>query len=146
MITSPPETRWLPEIAGPVAGPIVNCHCSRCRKARAAAHASNFFVDLATFRWLRGEERLVSYKVPEAERFRQSFCRTCGAKVPQVNVERKRVVVPAGSLDDDPGAREELHIFVGSKAPWYEIADDLPRHEAYPPGSYPPPSRRMQGA
>ena len=57
---------------------------------------------------------------------------------------RGRVVVPAGSLDDDPGAREELHIFVGSKAPWYEIADDLPRHEAYPPGPYPPPSRRTR--
>jgi len=23
-------------------------------------------------------------------------------------------------------------MFVGSKAPWYEILDDLPRHDAYP--------------
>jgi hypothetical protein len=113
------------EITGPVAWPIVNCHCSRCRRGRAAAHASNLFVDLANFRWLRGEELLVSYKVPEAERFTQWFCRTCGAKVPGVNAQRQRVAVPAGSLDDDPGAREELHIFVGSKAPWYEIADKL---------------------
>ena len=121
--------------------PIANCHCSRCRKGRAAAHASNLFVDLPDFGWLRGEELVASYKVPEAQRFTQSFCRTCGAKVPHVYAERGRVVVPAGSLDDDPGAREELHIFVGSKAPWYEIGDDLPRHEAYPPGPYPPPSR-----
>src|SRR6266849_3005211 len=134
------------EITGPIAGPIVNCHCSRCRKARAAAHASTLFVDLASFRWLRGEELIASYKVPEAERFTQGFCRTCGAKVPGVNTQRRRVVVPAGSLDDDPGAREELHIFVGSKAPWYEIADDLPQHEEYPPGPYPPPSRRLRGS
>jgi len=130
------------EIAGPVPGPIVNCHCSRCRKARAAAHASNLFVDPADFRWLGGEELVASYKPQDAERFTQAFCRRCGAKVPYVNVERRRAVVPAGSLDDDPGARAELHIFVGSKAPWYEIADDLPQHEAYPPGPYPPPSRR----
>jgi hypothetical protein len=52
------------------------------------------------------------------------------------------VVVPAGSLDDDPAAREELHIFTGSKAPWFEIADSLPRHAEYPPGPYPPPPRR----
>src|SRR5437870_4875980 len=121
------------EIGGPVAGPIANCHCTRCRKARAAAHASNLFVQLPDFRWLRGEELVVSYKVPEAERFTQAFCRTCGAKVPHVNAARGRVVVPAGPLDDDPGAREELHIFVGSKAPWYEIAAVLPQHEAYPP-------------
>ena len=130
------------EIAGPVAGPIVNCHCSRCRKGRSAAHASNLFVERPRFRWLRGEELLVSYKVPEAQRFTQVFCRTCGGSAPRVDVERGRVVVPAGSFDDDPGAREELHIFVGSQAPWYEIADDLPRHEAYPPGPYPPLSRR----
>ena len=24
------------------------------------------------------------------------------------------------------------HMFVGSKAPWYEILDDLPRHDGYP--------------
>jgi len=130
------------EIAGQAGGPIVNCHCSRCRKARSAAHASNLFVEQSRFRWLRGEELLVSYKVPEAERFTQVFCRTCGGSAPRVDAARGRAVVPAGSLDDDPGAREELHIFVGSKAPWYAIADDLPRHETYPPGPYPPPSRR----
>src|SRR2546426_4449779 len=132
------------EIAGSPDGPIVNCHCSRCRKGRAAAHASNLFVPLQDFRWLCGEQLVTSYKVPEAQRFTQAFCRTCGAKVPRVDAERGRVAVPAGSLDDDPGAREELHIFVGSKAPWYEIPDDLPQHEAYPPGPYPPPSRRRK--
>src|SRR5437016_5582954 len=50
------------EIAGPAPGPIVNCHCARCRKARSAAHASNLFVEQSRFRWLRGEELLVSYK------------------------------------------------------------------------------------
>jgi hypothetical protein len=133
------------EIDGPLAGPIVNCHCSRCRKGRAAAHASNVFVDLARFRWLRGEDLLAAYKVPEAERFTQTFCRRCGSKAPGVNRARGRVVVPAGSLDDDPGAREELHIYVGSKAPWYDIVDDLPQHEEYPPGPYPPASRRTSG-
>jgi len=46
---------------------------------------------------------------------------------------RDFVVVPAGVLDGDPGIRPTYHIFVGSKAPWHEIADQLPRHEEYPP-------------
>jgi hypothetical protein len=24
------------------------------------------------------------------------------------------------------------HMFVGSKAPWYEIRDELPQHQEYP--------------
>ncbi|MEA2625511.1 MAG: hypothetical protein QOD06_1556 [Candidatus Binatota bacterium] len=127
------------EIDAPISGPIINCHCSRCRKGRAAAHASNLFVDPARFRWLRGEDQLSSYKVPDAERFTQVFCRTCGSPVPRMHAGGTRpVAIPAGSLDDDPGIREEMHIFVGSKAPWYEIADALPQHETYPPGTYPP--------
>jgi hypothetical protein len=152
----PPQTEAVPgavrgsclcggvayEIAAPVPGPIVDCHCSRCRKARSAAHASNLFVGLGAFRWLRGVDLVASWKVPEALRFTHAFCRTCGSGVPRVDVERERVALPAGSLDDDPGAREELHIFVASKAPWYAIADDLPQHDTYPPGPYPPASRR----
>ena len=36
-----------------------------------------------------------------------------------------------GSLVDDPSIRPTEHIFVGSKAPWFEITDDLPQSEEY---------------
>jgi hypothetical protein len=52
--------------------------------------------------------------------------------MPRSDRERGFVVVPMGSLDDDPGIRPERHIFAGSKAPWYEIPDDLPQHAEYP--------------
>ena len=109
-----------------------NCHCSRCRKARGAAHASNLFMPLAGFRFTRGEERLASYKVPEALRFTQVFCRTCGSPMPRVDPDRGIAVVPMGSLDGDPGVRPSRHIFAASKAPWFELADDLPQDAEYP--------------
>jgi len=115
------------ELTGPVRA-FYHCHCRRCRWARGAAYATNLFVDVADFRWIRGAEGVRTYKVPEAERFTQAFCGTCGAKVPRVNEARGTVVVPAGSLDGDPGSRPTAHIFVGSKAPWDTIADDLPQH------------------
>lgn len=120
------------EIDGEVAG-IRSCHCSRCRKARGAAHASNLFAEAGRFRWLRGEALVDAYKVPEAERFAQCFCRVCGSALPRVDAQRGYVVVPAGGLDGDPGARESEHIFVGSKASWYEIGGPLPQHAEYPP-------------
>ena len=108
-----------------------NCHCSLCRRARGAAHASNAFYDADRFRWLRGESEVEVYGLP-GHRFSQAFCRTCGGKVPRHVPERGVAVVPAGCLDGDPGGRPSDHIFVGSKAPWFEIEDDLPRFDGFP--------------
>lgn len=110
-----------------------SCHCGRCRKARSAAHASNLFTSSDGVRFTRGEDLLVSYKVPEARHFTHVFCRTCGSSLPRIDRDRNLAVVPMGALDDDPGIRPQAHIFTASKAPWYDIADDLPQHAEYPP-------------
>jgi hypothetical protein len=125
------------EVAYEVEGDIPfvrHCHCSRCRRARSAAHASNGIVDPARFRFLRGADRLEAFKLPDAERFTQTFCRECGSPMPGTFANRPYVVIPMGSLEGEPGSRPREHIFVGSKAPWYDIADDLPQHAEYPPG------------
>jgi len=120
-----------------VEGPLLfarHCHCSRCRRARAAAHASNLFVAEGGVRYTRGAERVGHYKVPAAERFTQYFCRICGAKLPRPpGASQLPVAIPMGALDDDPGLRPECHIFVASKAPWYEIVGPLAQHAEYPP-------------
>jgi hypothetical protein len=118
-------------------GDITSCHCSRCRKARAAAHGSNTLVALAAFRWLRGESRLRSYKVPDAARFKQVFCGDCGAPQPNVQPDAGRAVIPCGAFEDDPGVREARHIFAPSKAPWFEIAGVLPQFAEYAPPPFP---------
>jgi hypothetical protein len=112
---------------------LMQCHCSRCRKARSAAHGTNLFVPAARLRWLRGQSALAMYKLPEAERFAQAFCKRCGSKMPRD--AGALFVVPAGSLDGDPGIEDRKHIFIGSKAPWFAIADRWPQHEALPPRS-----------
>lgn len=110
----------------------MNCHCHRCRKARAAAHATNGFVAIDAIRFTRGEDNLASYKVPEAEYFTQVFCRNCGSKMPRLDSGRGIAVVPFGGLDDDPQIRPSAHIFVADKANWHEITDDLPRYDQEP--------------
>jgi len=42
------------------------------------------------------------------------------------------VRVPYGALIDEPSLKPTAHMFVGSKAPWHEILDDLPRHDEAP--------------
>ncbi len=125
------------EVTGPMSG-IKNCHCSRCRKASGAAHDSILTLANEDFRWLSGEDRVQQFKLPEARRYWVSFCSLCGSLVPFVRAGREGVGIPAGSLDDDPGNRETHHIYVGSKAPWHEISDGLPKFDEYPPASFTP--------
>ncbi len=107
-----------------------HCHCSRCRKATGAGFASNLFFPIEAFRFSDGEDHLRSFKPPDAERFTHAFCNVCGSTLPFINKARGRVVVPMGSLDDDPDFGPRAHIFVESKAPWVAITDTLPRHPA----------------
>jgi hypothetical protein len=108
----------------------VHCHCTRCRKARGAAFASNLVTRADGVRLLAGKDLVASWKVPDARWFTTIFCRRCGAKAPRFDHERDLAIVPMGALDDDPGVRPQAHIFVGSKAPWDVITDDLPQHAA----------------
>lgn len=118
------------EVTTPILA-VYNCHCSRCRKARAAAHTTNGFVDPKGLRFTRGADLLTLYKVPEAELFAQAFCRVCGSGMPNIDLTRPRISIPFGTLDDDPGRNVDDHIFCASKAPWHVIADDIPQHAEY---------------
>lgn len=109
------------------------CYCGRCRKGRAAAHASNLFVPADGLRFTRGQAELASFKVPGAKWFTQVFCRHCGSKLPNVDRKRGIAIIPMGSFDDDPGIRPSAHIFVRDRAPWAGIYDDLPQYPERPP-------------
>ncbi|MFP6698629.1 MAG: GFA family protein [Alphaproteobacteria bacterium] len=114
---------------------VHNCHCRRCRKARAAAHTTNGFLSSDAFHFRRGADLLDRHQVPEARSFAQSFCRVCGSGMPSPRPDTGKVAIPLGCLDGDPGQGADDHIFTGSKAPWYEITDGLPRfHEMSTPG------------
>ena len=110
-----------------------NCHCSRCRRGRSAAHATNAFFPSDGFRWTRGEPQVAEYALPDARYFGTAFCRRCGSAVPRLASARGIALVPAGSLDVDPGIRPSAHIYTASKASWFSITDDIPRYDELPP-------------
>jgi hypothetical protein len=100
----------------------------------AAAYATDFRAPSAGFGWLRGREHVRDFLLPGAKWFMTSFCDVCGSVLPHVaRNDPSSVLIQAGALDDDPGIRPVLHLFVGSKAAWEEITDTLPRHDEYPP-------------
>lgn len=120
------------EITGSL-GIFQYCHCSRCRKFTGSAFASNLFVAPADFRWLSGEEWVGRYEVEDAKHFATCFCKRCGSSLPWLAQTGKAVIVPAGTLDSDPGLRPFQNIFCASRAPWYEPPSTLPEYDEMPP-------------
>lgn len=105
---------------------FVHCHCSRCRKATGSGHSTNLIVEPGNLEWIGGRDHIARYDLPSARSFATTVCRTCGAPVPRLSRDGKRVIVPAGSLDDVPSIQPSARIFWGSRAPW-SCSDDLPR-------------------
>lgn len=112
---------------------FLHCHCSRCRKATGTGHASNLFLQPGTLRWLDGEEHIRSFKPPEAQRFTNNFCAVCGSRLPRQATGSDVVMIPAGSLDEEPPIQPQARIFAGSRAAWSCAGDGLPVHAEYPP-------------
>jgi hypothetical protein len=114
---------------------LTTCHCSICRKLSGSAFAAYAHVSKRKFRFISGEDLITHYEsTPGSTR---GFCRVCGSAAPGQAPYLPTVSVAAGLLDDDPGVRPMLHVFVSSKAPWWEITDNLPQHEKWVPGYEP---------
>src|SRR5215469_14977434 len=107
---------------------FIHCHCSRCRKVTGSAHASNIHVRPAQFAWLTGQERTVRFDLAEAQSFATTFCSRCGSPLPHLTRSGRSVIVPAGSLDDEPSTPPECHAYWDSRAVWACAQSELPRH------------------
>ncbi|MFO1079246.1 MAG: GFA family protein [Reyranellaceae bacterium] len=114
---------------------MTHCHCANCRKLTGASFATYAHVEKSKFRWRSGEDMINRYESAPGS-FR-AFCRICSSLVPGQAPYLETVSVPAGLLDGDPGVLPRLHVFTASKAPWWEIRDDLPQFERWVPGYEP---------
>lgn len=108
------------------------CHCSRCRKFTGSAFAANLLVSPDDFNWLSGGEYAERYELEEARHFATTFCRQCGSSLPWLAQSGKAIVVPAGTLDQDPLIRPMHNIFCASKAVWYQAPGCLPDYDDLP--------------
>ena len=119
------------EFTGPVKV-FQYCHCTRCQKITGTAHASNIIIDPVHFKWVKGENNVGRYELAEAKHFASSFCKTCGSTLPWITQSQKAMIIPAGTLDNDPKVKPIHNIFYADKACWYENVDTLVKYDELP--------------
>ena len=115
----------------PGEGQAANCHCSMCRKQTGAAFFPAMVVPAKKLKWINGENQIGRYK-SSAEGVRL-FCKNCGSTLRGGSADPNGdLYLAMGTLEDDPGVKPSSHMFVGSKAPWYDIADNQRQFKEFP--------------
>ena len=105
-----------------------NCHCSNCRAGTGSAFKAFAGIERDKLEVLEGAETLLVWG---SDTDNHTRCGVCGSLLFSVVRDGAYVHVALGSLVDEPSIRPSEHIFVGSKAPWFEITDELSQSEEY---------------
>jgi hypothetical protein len=122
------------EVRYRVAGEIndfSHCHCSQCRRLHGAAFASFGGVARSDFVYETGQAELATYASSDSHS--RVFCRICGSNIlVDLESEPESLYLAMGTVDGDPQCPPGYHIFVGSKAAWHTITDQLPQYDTEP--------------
>jgi hypothetical protein len=101
------------------------CHCRLCQRSSGAPVLAWAAFPTPSFSYTKGEP--ATYESSAVGR--RDFCARCGTQIAFRDTRSpNRIDVNIGSLDDPAAIQPEYHIWTGSRIPWLEIADDLPRY------------------
>jgi GNAT superfamily N-acetyltransferase len=114
-------------------GPAGFCHCAQCRRATGSAFASNATVRARDFRIDSGAELIREFE-SSPDKLR-AFCSRCGSPLySRKTSDPESRTIRLGTIDGDPGRKPLAHLWVESKAPWYDIEGELPCYAEGPDG------------
>jgi len=120
------------EIYGPLRD-VINCHCTMCRRLHGAfgAHSKASKADISIVR----DNGLTWYAT--SGRARRGFCRKCGSSLFWEPIAQDATGIVAGGLDQPTGLKTMGHTFLGEKADFYDLTDDLPKFDGSSDGTLP---------
>jgi hypothetical protein len=119
------------EVAGELKD-FCHCHCSVCRRLHGAPFVTWGGISRDEFTYVSGETNLKTYSF--SGKADSIFCASCGSRIMVAyKPEPDMLYLALGGIDGDIHCPAGFHQFVGSKAPWFEITDDLPQYDGWPP-------------
>ena len=84
--------------------------------------------------WTRGGDKVKA--VPSSSFGHREFCGECGTPfLMKVDHQPETVDFSVVTLDEPSAIAPGFHIFWGSKVPWFQPGDELPRHDKFRPNT-----------
>ena len=106
------------------------CHCKDCQKAQGTAFVAISPIESKLFTFVKGEQFIKSFRCNNNKT--RSFCCECGSPIYSARDDKPDDLrLRLGTLDTPVKANSKYHVFVSSKADWYEITDNLVQHEKF---------------
>jgi hypothetical protein len=107
-----------------------NCHCSNCRRTTGAAFKPFAGIERDKLVITAGEDCLL---IVGDDQGNDAHCKVCGSLLYSLVRAAAFAHIAMWTLLEDPSIRPSMHIFVGSKAPWFTINDALPQYQEHAP-------------
>lgn len=101
-----------------------------CRKSHGAAFGTCAKVLWPAFEFTKGEKLVTAYQ--SSETITRTFCGQYGSTLQFIPDDQPGFGIAVGTLDDDPIKRPTEQIYVGDKAPWWDLTEEPPCYETYP--------------
>jgi hypothetical protein len=98
------------------------CHCRMCQKATGSFFAPFAGVPLPELKWTKGEPKVYRSSAV-AER---GFCPDCGTPLTFRYLDKPRIGVSIGSLDDPAAIKPTAQCSIESRVPWFDELAGLP--------------------
>ena len=104
---------------------VGHCHCQSCRRNTGSAVATFVAFRPAQVTYTHGERQFFASS-PGVQR---GFCAHCGTPL-SYEAEKfpNETHLYLCTLDEPGKFIPTFHVFCEERVPWFEIADDLPRH------------------
>lgn len=126
------------------------CHCRTCQLSSGAP--AQAFACIGREDWVPRSGADSIRTIQSSSFGRRYFCKECGTPL-YVTVDHQPDTLDFSvvTLDDPEAVPPEYHIFWSSKIGWFNLDDDLPRHERFRPdtkglsGTEPPDDSSMTG-
>ncbi len=111
------------------------CHCETCRKTTGAPVVLFVMFEKEQVRFIKGERKIYASS-PGVGR---AFCPDCGTPLSYEGEWGGKTIIEvhAGTLDDPEIFVPDRHAFYGERISWFDVADQLPRHNASSVGTQP---------
>lgn len=104
------------------------CHCRTCQLNSGAPAMVFASVKSGDLVFTAGEDKVKSFA--SSSFGHRLFCGECGTPLAmEANHQPETIDFSVATLDDPDAVTPGFHIFHASRIGWFEVADDLPRHD-----------------